>query len=111
MGVIGCCVHPRELTIQRFRRLTLAVIRHTIKAILKWRRCCPMITEADTCRKYILPTLTAAGWDAAPQSFSLSSLITLSPKSANAVCSLTMIELSQVTGLPLTQEALKIYEW
>jgi hypothetical protein len=69
-----------------------------------------MITEADTCRKYILPKLTVVGWDAAPQSFSLSSLITSLPKSANAVCSLTMIDLSQVTGLPLTQGALKIYE-
>ncbi len=28
-----------------------------------------MITEADTCRKYVLPKLTAAGWDAAPHSF------------------------------------------
>jgi type I restriction enzyme R subunit len=28
-----------------------------------------MITEADTCRKYVLPKLTAAGWDSAPHSF------------------------------------------
>ncbi len=27
------------------------------------------ITEADTCRKYVLPKLTAAGWDEAPRSF------------------------------------------
>ena len=29
-----------------------------------------MITEADTCRKYVLPRLTRAGWDAEPHSFS-----------------------------------------
>jgi type I restriction enzyme R subunit len=29
----------------------------------------PLITEADTCRKYILPRLTATGWDTAPYSF------------------------------------------
>lgn len=29
-----------------------------------------MITEADTCRKYVLPKLTRAGWDAEPHSFS-----------------------------------------
>jgi type I restriction enzyme, R subunit len=28
-----------------------------------------MITEADTCRKYVLPKLTATGWDTAPHSF------------------------------------------
>jgi type I restriction enzyme R subunit len=28
-----------------------------------------MITEADTCRKYVLPKLTRAGWDNAPHSF------------------------------------------
>ena len=28
-----------------------------------------MITEADTCRKYILPLLTKAGWDDEPHSF------------------------------------------
>jgi hypothetical protein len=28
-----------------------------------------MITEADTCRKYVLPKLEAAGWDAEPHSF------------------------------------------
>jgi superfamily II DNA or RNA helicase len=28
-----------------------------------------MITEADTCRKYVLPKLEAAGWDTAPHSF------------------------------------------
>jgi type I restriction enzyme R subunit len=28
-----------------------------------------MITEADTCRKYILPKLTQAGWDNEPHSF------------------------------------------
>src|ERR1044072_4573969 len=28
-----------------------------------------MITEADTCRKYILPKLLAAGWDNDPHSF------------------------------------------
>ena len=28
-----------------------------------------MITEADTCRKYVLPKLQAAGWDTAPHSF------------------------------------------
>ena len=25
-----------------------------------------MITEADTCRKYVVPALQAAGWDADP---------------------------------------------
>ncbi len=29
-----------------------------------------MITEADTCRKYVLPKLNRAGWDAEPHSFS-----------------------------------------
>src|SRR4030066_333125 len=29
-----------------------------------------MITEADTCRKYVLPKLTQAGWDNDPHSFS-----------------------------------------
>ncbi|MDI6767539.1 MAG: hypothetical protein QME52_12020 [Bacteroidota bacterium] len=28
-----------------------------------------MITEADTCRKYILPKLLDAGWDDEPHSF------------------------------------------
>ena len=28
-----------------------------------------MITEADTCRKYVLPKLQTAGWDATPHSF------------------------------------------
>src|SRR5512136_2375434 len=28
-----------------------------------------MITEADTCRKYVLPKLTQAGWDNDPHSF------------------------------------------
>jgi type I restriction-modification system DNA methylase subunit len=28
-----------------------------------------MLTEADTCRKYILPKLAAAGWDSDPHSF------------------------------------------
>jgi len=28
-----------------------------------------MITEADTCRKYVLPELTQAGWDNEPHSF------------------------------------------
>lgn len=28
-----------------------------------------MITEADTCRKYVLPQLQAAGWDKEPHSF------------------------------------------
>ena len=28
-----------------------------------------MITEADTCRKYVLPKLTQAGWDNEPHSF------------------------------------------
>jgi len=28
-----------------------------------------MITEADTCRKYVLPKLTEAGWDNDPHSF------------------------------------------
>lgn len=28
-----------------------------------------MITEADTCRKYVLPKLVAAGWDSDPHSF------------------------------------------
>jgi type I restriction enzyme, R subunit len=28
-----------------------------------------VITEADTCRKYVLPKLNAAGWDTAPHSF------------------------------------------
>ncbi|HEV8716013.1 MAG TPA: hypothetical protein VGX03_24695 [Candidatus Binatia bacterium] len=28
-----------------------------------------MITEADTCRKYVLPKLFAAGWDNDPPSF------------------------------------------
>ena len=28
-----------------------------------------MITEADTCRKYVLPKLTSAGWDTDPHSF------------------------------------------
>jgi type I restriction enzyme R subunit len=28
-----------------------------------------MITEADTCRKYVLPRLVEAGWDAGPHSF------------------------------------------
>jgi type I restriction enzyme R subunit len=28
-----------------------------------------MITEADTCRKYVLPKLSAAGWDTEPHSF------------------------------------------
>src|SRR5438445_1202160 len=28
-----------------------------------------MITEADTCRKYVLPKLLAAGWDNDPHSF------------------------------------------
>jgi len=27
------------------------------------------LTEADTCRKYVLPKLVAAGWDAEPHSF------------------------------------------
>lgn len=29
----------------------------------------PMITEADTCRKYVLPLLMEAGWDSDPHSF------------------------------------------
>jgi type I site-specific restriction endonuclease len=29
----------------------------------------PGITEADTCRKYVLPKLIAAGWDSEPHSF------------------------------------------
>jgi hypothetical protein len=28
-----------------------------------------MITEADTCRKYVLPKLVEAGWDTEPHSF------------------------------------------
>ena len=28
-----------------------------------------MITEADTCRKYVLPKLVEAGWDNEPHSF------------------------------------------
>jgi type I restriction enzyme, R subunit len=28
-----------------------------------------MITEADTCRKYVVPKLTQAGWDNDPHSF------------------------------------------
>jgi type I restriction enzyme R subunit len=28
-----------------------------------------MITEADTCRKYVLPKLIQAGWDNDPHSF------------------------------------------
>ena len=28
-----------------------------------------MMTEADTCRKYVLPKLIQAGWDNAPHSF------------------------------------------
>ena len=28
-----------------------------------------MITEADTCRKYVLPKLIEAGWDNEPHSF------------------------------------------
>lgn len=28
-----------------------------------------MITEADTCRKYVLPKLVAAGWDTEPRYF------------------------------------------
>jgi type I restriction enzyme R subunit len=28
-----------------------------------------MITEADTCRKYVLPKLIEAGWDDEPHSF------------------------------------------
>ena len=28
-----------------------------------------MISEADTCRKYVLPKLTEAGWDDEPHSF------------------------------------------
>jgi type I restriction enzyme R subunit len=28
-----------------------------------------MITEADTCRKYVLPKLIEAGWDEEPHSF------------------------------------------
>lgn len=28
-----------------------------------------MITEADTCRKYVLPKLIQAGWDDDPHSF------------------------------------------
>lgn len=28
-----------------------------------------MITEADTCRKYVLPNLTKTGWDNEPHSF------------------------------------------
>ena len=28
-----------------------------------------MLTEADTCRKYVLPKLMAAGWDNDPHSF------------------------------------------
>ena len=28
-----------------------------------------MITEADTCRKYVLPRLLEAGWDEPPHSF------------------------------------------
>ena len=28
-----------------------------------------MITEADTCRKFVLPKLIEAGWDNAPHSF------------------------------------------
>ncbi len=28
-----------------------------------------MLTEADTCRKYVLPKLTEAGWDNEPHSF------------------------------------------
>lgn len=28
-----------------------------------------MLTEADTCRKYVLPKLVAAGWDSDPHSF------------------------------------------
>jgi type I restriction enzyme R subunit len=28
-----------------------------------------LITEADTCRKYVLPRLTSAGWDTDPHSF------------------------------------------
>jgi len=27
------------------------------------------LTEADTCRKFVLPKLLAAGWDAEPHSF------------------------------------------
>lgn len=28
-----------------------------------------MLTEADTCRKYVVPALVQAGWDSEPRSF------------------------------------------
>jgi hypothetical protein len=38
-----------------------------------------MITEADTCRKYVLPKLIEAGWDNDPHSFTEQKTLTLVP--------------------------------